>query len=191
MTAAQREERDASFPRIGGVSVKKKLCLLLLGISTMLGCTHTARLYPVQGPLSAQTPLPVLFAKIMGTFTPGDHSRRSQRWRSVQRTLGNRAPRSGPQGWNDRERHDTQRHVAGVGYRLRAGVLCVPCAGCKVLRAGRGYLLSAKGTRPNPDSAVSDLLSDASNQPLARLMQTATEMQPLDGVSILLLFQVP
>ena len=54
--------------------MKKKLCLLLLGISTMLGCTHTARLYPVQGPLSAQTPLPVLFAKITGAFNPGDIS---------------------------------------------------------------------------------------------------------------------
>lgn len=54
--------------------MKKKLCLLLLGISVMLGCTHTARLYPVQGPLSAQTPLPVLFAKITGAFNPGDIS---------------------------------------------------------------------------------------------------------------------
>jgi hypothetical protein len=54
--------------------VKKKLCLLLSGIILMLGCTHTARLYPVQGPLSTQTPLPVLFARITGVFAPGDIS---------------------------------------------------------------------------------------------------------------------
>ena len=62
------------FLRIGGSPVKKKLCFLLLGIVVMLGCTHTVRLYPVQGPLSAQTPLPVLFAKITGAVTPGDIS---------------------------------------------------------------------------------------------------------------------
>jgi len=53
--------------------VKIRLFLILLAISTTLGCAaHTARLYPVQGPLSAQTPAPVLIAKISGTFTPGD-----------------------------------------------------------------------------------------------------------------------
>ena len=51
--------------------MKNKLCLVLLGISTMLGCSRTARLYPVQGPLSTQTPLPVLVAKVTGAFSPG------------------------------------------------------------------------------------------------------------------------
>jgi len=46
--------------------MKSKLCLLLLAISTMLGCYMNARLYPVQGPLAAQTPVPVLMAKITG-----------------------------------------------------------------------------------------------------------------------------
>jgi len=32
----------------------------------MLGCTHTSRLYPVQGPLATQTPALVLFAKLTG-----------------------------------------------------------------------------------------------------------------------------
>jgi hypothetical protein len=55
--------------------VKYKLCLLLLGISTMLGCAHlAARFYPVQGPLSAQVPQPVLIARVSGSFTPGDIS---------------------------------------------------------------------------------------------------------------------
>jgi hypothetical protein len=54
--------------------MKHRLCFVLLAISTVLGCTHTARLYPVQGPLSAQTPVPVLMAKITGAFTPGNIS---------------------------------------------------------------------------------------------------------------------
>jgi hypothetical protein len=48
--------------------VKVKLWVLLLGISIMLGCSHKYRFYPVQGPLSAQTPLPVLVAKLTGSF---------------------------------------------------------------------------------------------------------------------------
>lgn len=54
--------------------MKTKLGLILLGISMMLGCSHTARFYPVQGALSAQTPAPVLVGKITGSFTPKDIS---------------------------------------------------------------------------------------------------------------------
>jgi hypothetical protein len=50
----------------GGVPVKKEFCLIILGICAMLGCSAKARLYPVQGPLSAQTPLPVLVGKVTG-----------------------------------------------------------------------------------------------------------------------------
>jgi len=40
----------------------------------MLGCSHTYRFYPVQGPLSAQTPLPVLVAKLTGAISSGNIS---------------------------------------------------------------------------------------------------------------------
>ena len=50
--------------------MKSKLCLLLLAISATLGCYLNARLYPVQGPLSAQTPVPVLRAKVYGKIKP-------------------------------------------------------------------------------------------------------------------------
>jgi len=46
--------------------MKSKLCFVLLAISTLSGCYIKARLYPVQGSLSAQTPVPVLMAKITG-----------------------------------------------------------------------------------------------------------------------------
>ncbi len=42
----------------------KSLAVLLLCLPVLSGCTATARLYPVQGPLAAQTPLPVYVAKM-------------------------------------------------------------------------------------------------------------------------------
>jgi len=54
--------------------VKLKLCVLLLGISWMLGCSRTYRFYPVQGPLSTQTPSPVLVAKLTGAISSGSIS---------------------------------------------------------------------------------------------------------------------
>ena len=54
--------------------MKVKLCFLLLGISMMLGCSHKYQFYPVQGPLSAQTPLPVLVAKLTGRINAGSIS---------------------------------------------------------------------------------------------------------------------
>lgn len=54
--------------------MKNKLCLLLLGISLMLGCSRTYRFYPVQGPLSTQTPSLVLVAKLTGAISSGSIS---------------------------------------------------------------------------------------------------------------------
>ena len=55
--------------------VNHKLWSISLVCSLMLGCSvHKAQFYPVQGPLSAQTPLPVLVAKVSGVFTPANIS---------------------------------------------------------------------------------------------------------------------
>ena len=54
--------------------MKLKLCVLLLGISVMLGCSRTYRFYPVQGPLSTKTPSPVLVAKMTGAISSGSIS---------------------------------------------------------------------------------------------------------------------
>jgi hypothetical protein len=54
----------------------KKLYLLLFAASLMSGCyVHsTARFYPVQGPLSAQSPAPVATAHLTGAFRSGNMS---------------------------------------------------------------------------------------------------------------------
>jgi hypothetical protein len=47
-------------------ALKTKLGLLLLAICMTLGCTLKLHFYPVHGPLSSLTPIPVLPAKISG-----------------------------------------------------------------------------------------------------------------------------
>ncbi|HKV42541.1 MAG TPA: hypothetical protein VJX67_25290 [Blastocatellia bacterium] len=58
--------------------MKKRLCVIVLSVLTMAGCTFTGELYPVQGPLSTQPQSPVLLAKIrarsLNGFTPTDIS---------------------------------------------------------------------------------------------------------------------
>ena len=54
--------------------MKNRLILLLLGISILSGCSLTGRLYPVQGPLSKQIPLPVFIAKMNGVTNSGNIS---------------------------------------------------------------------------------------------------------------------
>ena len=46
--------------------------VVLLAVSLMAGCSATLRLYPVQGPLSAQTPPPVFTGKVTGVITRDD-----------------------------------------------------------------------------------------------------------------------
>jgi hypothetical protein len=53
--------------------MKSFLALSLLCVCTLTGCA-TARLYPVQGPLSSQNPPPVYVAKFSGAFNSGDLS---------------------------------------------------------------------------------------------------------------------
>ena len=50
--------------------MNKLLCTALLS-TLLISCHATARLYPVQGPLAAQTPAPVLVGRISGAFYSG------------------------------------------------------------------------------------------------------------------------
>jgi hypothetical protein len=54
----------------GGLPVFYKLGLVVILASILLGCSASAHLYPVQGPLSTQTPMPTLDAKV----SPGRHA---------------------------------------------------------------------------------------------------------------------
>ena len=54
--------------------MKAHVVLLLCGVSVLTGCFRSGRLYPVQGPLSAQTPPPIFAAKVSGAFNSGSIS---------------------------------------------------------------------------------------------------------------------
>lgn len=51
--------------------MKKRLGLVLLAVGVMSGCVARATLYPVQGPLASQTPVPVASARLSGAFNSG------------------------------------------------------------------------------------------------------------------------
>lgn len=53
--------------------MKNQLFVVLLAIVVMSGCA-SGRLYPVQGPQAAQTPMPVVTAKLNGAFNSGHFS---------------------------------------------------------------------------------------------------------------------
>jgi hypothetical protein len=79
--------------------MKIKLFLALLGISILSGCRATGRLYPFRGPLSAQTPAPVLLAKFTGAFGSGnisvvlaDGEVCKGRWANVPRVQASKGP---------------------------------------------------------------------------------------------------
>lgn len=69
--------------------------LLIVGL-TAAGCSTTANLYPIQGPLSARKPLPVIVAKANGitgntgelTLTMPDGEDCKGKWSSVAPTTG-------------------------------------------------------------------------------------------------------
>jgi hypothetical protein len=52
------------------MKTKLALCLALLCVCIISGCTFNSHLYPVQGPLAAQTTPPIFTAKITGTLKP-------------------------------------------------------------------------------------------------------------------------
>jgi hypothetical protein len=151
--------------------VKLKLCVLLLGISITLGCSHSARLYPVQGPLSAQTPLPVLVAKITGAFTPGDISvvlsdgeKCKGRWAMVPRAQV-------PKGANTASAPTTNGMssvwdtVYGSGFYV-AHVLGTRLYAQAVVTGNQGTVLNVEMYKPegehegNPVSAVKGVAKD-------------------------------
>jgi hypothetical protein len=54
--------------------MKHPLLLGILCVSLLSGCSATARLYPVSGPLSTHNPIPVYVGKITGIVNSGDFS---------------------------------------------------------------------------------------------------------------------
>jgi len=54
--------------------MKRKLTSLLFAISTLSGCTAAGHLYPIRGPLSTQSPIPVYNLKMKDALKSGEVS---------------------------------------------------------------------------------------------------------------------
>jgi hypothetical protein len=132
-----------------------KVFFVLLALSLMAGCSATFRLYPVQGPLSAQTPLPVFSGKVTGVLNSGNVSFALRNgevckglWtrvvpvKAVNGTIAN-PPSSGMSSvW------DT---VYGSGYYV-SHVLGAKLYAQAAITGSRGTVLSVEFYRPNPGS---------------------------------------
>jgi hypothetical protein len=107
----------------GGLAMKKSVLLVLLCLCTLDGCIN-ARLYPVKGPLSLQTPVPVYKAKMTqapmvpsGAFSAvlGGGEVCKGKWEMIfgSRTPKPAAPGADPSAQNLAADWDT---VYGTGY---------------------------------------------------------------------------
>jgi hypothetical protein len=54
--------------------VARKLFVILLALSFFVGCSRELRFYPVQGPQSAKTPVPIFVGKMTGALNSGNLS---------------------------------------------------------------------------------------------------------------------
>ena len=102
----------------------KTFSFVLLGLSLMTGCTAAVRLYPVQGPLSVRTPVPVFSGRLTGILNSG----------TASFVIG------------DGEVWDT---VYGSGYYV-AHVLGATLYAEAAITGDRGTVLDVEFYRPNP-----------------------------------------
>jgi len=135
--------------------MKIKSFLFLLGIPVLCGCIGTAHLYPIRGPLSAQTPPPILLGKVSGiarsgniSVTLADGELCKGRWALVPRSpaspAANVAANSLSSEW------DT---VYGPGFYV-AHVLGMRFLARAVLPGNRGTTLTVEMYKP--DNAPTD-----------------------------------
>lgn len=126
---------------------------LLLCASTLSGCA-TARLYPVQGPLSLQTPVPIYVAKFSGAFDSGNLSVVlaegevcKGRWATVPRptTSTDAAAATAVPANNLSAEWDT---VYGTGFYV-AHVLGTRLYARAVLTGNRGTILNVELHKPD------------------------------------------
>ena len=80
--------------------MKSRLFIVLLAVSALSGCygISNMRLYPVQGPLAGQTPLPVFTGQFTGTYNRGDISLKVSNGEEYKSQWKRVKPAAGPAG---------------------------------------------------------------------------------------------
>lgn len=133
--------------------MRNRLVLALLGVSILSGCSATARLYPVQGPLSTETPVPVYVAKLTDGLRSGNFSAVlsdgevcTGRWQAVPRpkTPKDATTASSPSADSLSAEWDT---VYGPGFYV-SHVLGARLYGRAVLTGNRATVLNVEIYKP-------------------------------------------
>jgi hypothetical protein len=139
-----------------GVLIMKSPAIVVLLFMSLLSACATARFYPVQGPLTEQTPAPVYVAKLTGAFYSGSVSATLSdgevckgHWEVVPRpnastsvgTGGNQSADTLSAEW------DT---VYGLGY-YTAHILGAKLYARSVLTGNRGTVLNLEMYRPDDE----------------------------------------
>ncbi|MBZ5528881.1 MAG: hypothetical protein LAN71_13390 [Acidobacteriia bacterium] len=134
--------------------MKIKFFLFLLGIPLLCGCINFARLYPVRGPLSDQTPPPILHARVTEIFNSGNISVTladgevcKGHWRLVRQDLATTGPHapSAPESNSLSAEWDA---VYGPGYFV-ANILGTRFLARSVLSGNRGSILTVEMYKPD------------------------------------------
>jgi hypothetical protein len=153
--------------------MKGRLVFLLLIACTTSGCTATARLYPVQGPLSSQTPLPVYVARLSGALNSGSISTVLNdgevgigHWQVVRRV----SPAKGAAAATDPTAFSMSKEwdlVYGPGFYV-AHVLGAKLYARALVTGNKGTLLNVEMYKPNNEesntpSAIKGVAKDNNN----------------------------
>ena len=133
-----------------------KVVFVLLALSLMAGCSATFRLYPVQGPLSTQTPVAVFPGKVSGvlnsgniSFALGDGEVCKGPWtRVVPVTAATGTMIANPSSTGMSSVWD---NVYGSGYYV-SHVLGAKLYAQATITGSRGTVISVEFYRPNPGS---------------------------------------
>ena len=148
--------------------MKNSFLFALLSISILAGCRMTARLYPVQGPLSAQSPTPILLAKLTGAFNSGnmtvvlaDGEVCKGHWATVPRSPVAKATAGAASGNNMSSVWDT---IYGSGFYL-SHVLGQRLYVQAVIPGNRGTVLNvemyrSEGEEPNLPRGIRGVAKD-------------------------------
>ena len=126
--------------------MKVKVFFVVFSLSLMAGCSATFRLYPVQGPLSAQTPLPVFFGKVTGVVNSGNVSFTLADGEVCKGTWTRVVPADPSTSMSS-----VWDAVYGSGY-FTSHVLGAKLYAHAAITGSRGTVLTVEFYRPNPGS---------------------------------------
>jgi hypothetical protein len=146
--------------------MKTESCWVVLGLSLLVGCSATARLYPVQGPLMAQSPVPVFSGKLTGlvneggiSFVMANGEVCKGQWTRVVPVKGTQAAQSAPApALTDMPAIWDQ--IYGPGY-YTAHVLGTTLHGQAVITGNRGTVLTVEFHRPDAIPQIQGVAKDS------------------------------